>query len=119
MTGKAQRQASSPSLPERDPLAPLVDAVAERVAARLPAARPEFITQRTVAAIVGMPPRDFLRHSRERDWPSYVDRRLRYARTADVLAYLEAHHVHDEDVDQGDVEARVFAMSGARRVARQ
>lgn len=52
--------------------------------------RPEYVTQRTVQAVTGMPSRDYLRHCRDGAWPVRSDRRLRYAKTAVVLAWIEA-----------------------------
>jgi hypothetical protein len=112
------RPALSAPIPETDALAPLVAALAARVRASLGEviSRPELVSQRTVAAVVGMPQRDYLRHVRALSWPSYSDRRLRYSKTEHVIAWLEAHPAHAE-VDVDDAEAVAFARCGARRVA--
>jgi hypothetical protein len=72
--------------------------------------RPELVTQRTVTAVVGMPKRDFLGHCRARDWPCWVDGRLRYAKTADVVAWIMAHPMIPLP-SPDDAEARAFARS--------
>lgn len=52
-------------------------------------ARPEYVSQRTVAAVVGaITPRDFLRLARKGSFPSRKEQRLVIARTADVVAAL-------------------------------
>jgi hypothetical protein len=79
-------------------------------------ARPEYVTQRSVERVLAMPPRDYLRHVRAGDWPSWVDRRLRYSKTSDVVAWIEAHPGARESADV-DSEARALASVGLRRVA--
>jgi hypothetical protein len=81
--------------------------------------RPELVTQRTVAAVVGMPERDYLRHVRARDWPSWADRRLRYSRTDDVVAWIAAHPVTSGATVRALRGTSEFARSrsGLRRVA--
>jgi hypothetical protein len=84
--------------------------------------RPELVSQRTVLAVVGMGRRDYMDHCRAGDWPSYCDRRLRYSRTADVLAWLQAHPAKPDTAakvasNDNDAEAAIFAKYGARRVA--
>jgi hypothetical protein len=64
-------------------IAAAVDAAAARLA------RPEFVNQRTIEAVLSVPRADFLAHCRARDWPSFADRRLRYARTDDVMPVFE------------------------------
>jgi hypothetical protein len=96
----------------------IADAV-QKHAAEL--ARPELVTQRSVERVCGMPSRDYLRHCRGGAWPSWADRRLRYARTADVIAWVTAHPVgRTQAANDADVEAQAFARSrsGLRRVAR-
>jgi hypothetical protein len=77
--------------------------------------RPELVTQRNVAAVVGMPERDYLRHVRAGDWPAWKDRRLRYSRTADVVAWVQAHPARNAAPDS-DAEERAFARAGLRRI---
>jgi hypothetical protein len=85
--------------------------------------RPEFVTQRTVLAVVGMTKRHYLDHVRAGDWPSWADGQLRYSSTADVVAWLHAHPVTVRSLasvasNDTDAEARAFARVGARRVAK-
>ncbi len=96
--------------------------VARRVAEL---ARPEMVNQRTVLSVVGMAKRHYLDHVRDGDWPSWADGQLRYSRTVEVLAWLEAHPVAPRavpsaanDVDNDNEEARAFARVGARRIVR-
>ena len=104
------------STPQFDRL--LGDLVAAEVARRIAELqRPEYVTQRTVAAICGMPARDYLRHCRLGHWPVTADRRLRLSRTADVLAWIEGHPVQVRAANDSS-EAELFAKSrsGLRRV---
>ncbi|MGO9833697.1 MAG: hypothetical protein ACLP1X_05730 [Polyangiaceae bacterium] len=99
--------------------------ICERIAAAVRAAavelqRPELVSQKTVLAVIGMNRRDYLDHCRAGDWPSYADRRFRYSRTVDVVAWLQAHPVAPRRTaanDSASEEARAFARYGARRVA--
>jgi hypothetical protein len=76
---------------------------------------PAFVTQLTVAPVVGISPRDFMRLAREGKFPSTKEHRRIVARTADVLAYIEerlaarATPVADESV--------ALARAGLRRVS--
>lgn len=93
-----------------------VDEAARRAVAHVLAElqRPELVNQRTVTSIVGMPSRDYLAHCRSGDWPSFADRRLRYARTADVLEWIAAHPARAA----ADVRGAEFrrSRSGLRRI---
>jgi hypothetical protein len=91
-----------------------------RAIAREEAARPEHVTQRTVLAVVGLPAIDFLEDARAGAFPSWKVRRLVFAKTVDVVAYLKSHPTKPRDVAAGngkDAEAAIFAKYGARRVA--
>ena len=81
--------------------------------------RPDYLTQRSVEQVCSMPAHDFLRHCREGHWPSWCDRRVRYAKTKDVIAWLESHPVKVRAANDADEEAKVFAKSrsGIRRIA--
>jgi len=96
--------------------------LAERVAAEVDRRaadlrRPELVTQRSVMAVCGMPAREFLRHCRAGHWPSWADRRLRYARTADVVTWVQAHPTPWRGAKGEDGEGRALRRVGARRVA--
>jgi hypothetical protein len=92
--------------------------VAIKVEARIAElGRPALVCQRTVERVVGMPGRDYLRHCRAGDWPSFADRRLRYSRTTEVLGWIEAQRsrrVADAPVSGEFLRGR----SGVRRIAR-
>jgi hypothetical protein len=67
-----------------------LEALVRRVA-REEATRPEFVSQRTVLAVVGaIEPRDYLRMAREGRFPSRKERRLVVAKTQDVVDALSA-----------------------------
>jgi hypothetical protein len=81
--------------------------------------RPEFVHQRTVTLIVGLPRTTYLDLARRKVFPSTKERRLVLARTADVLAHFESRlgrrpskpaHVPRTP------EEIAFARVGARRV---
>jgi hypothetical protein len=96
----------------------LSDAAAAEVNRRVTElARPEMVQQRNVEAVLGMPARDYLRHVRSGHWPSWSDRRLRYSRTVDVVAYLTAHPITSRETRDGVAEAHLLARVGMRRVA--
>jgi hypothetical protein len=85
--------------------------------------RPELVTQRTVEAVLGMPAVDFLEDARAGAFPSWKIRRLVFAKTIDVVAYVTAHPAKPRRAanvasNNNDAEARAFARVGARRVAR-
>ena len=91
--------------------------VTEEVARRIAETnRPEHVTQRTVAAVVGMPARDYLRHCRSGDWPTWCDRRLRFARTEDVVAWVEAHPLKERVGE--NAEDKTFAKSRSTVIRR-
>ena len=52
-------------------------------------ARPAFVSQRTVMAVVGVPPRDYMRLAREGAFPVVKEKRIVLAKTADVVALFE------------------------------
>jgi hypothetical protein len=86
-------------------------------------ARPILVNQRTVLAVVGLPAGAFLTAARAGAFQSSKLRRLVFAKTADVVAYVEAHpvtpRIKQVAVASGDdEEARLLARVGARRVAR-
>lgn len=96
----------------------VVAAAVHEEAARL--ARPLYVTQRTSLAIVGLPPRDFLRLALEGRFPSTKEKRLVLARTEDVVRYVDAHRrevrpANDYGEEQDDLDASL-AKVGARRV---
>jgi hypothetical protein len=77
-----------------------LDALARAVAPLVAelAARPMYVTQRTVPSVLGMPRKTYLDHCRAGTWPSLKDRRLVYSKTEDVAAFVAAHpapHPHD------------------------
>jgi hypothetical protein len=101
----------------------LIEVAAERAVMRLAAelTRPELVSQRTVLAVVGLPAIDFLEDARAGRFASRKVRRLVFARTVDVLAWIERHPVAPSTAAAkvaGDEEARVFSKYGARRVGR-
>jgi len=49
---------------------------------------PEFVHQRNVAAVIGLPPRQYLDLCRRGVWPVAVEGKLRLARREEVVAYL-------------------------------
>jgi hypothetical protein len=98
----------------------ILDADDVRAIVRDELARPEYVHQRIVEAVCGLPRRDYLRLAREGAWPSTRERRLVLARTADVMAYVE-RRITLRDVkpsNDHDAEAVEFSRVGARRVAR-
>ncbi len=105
-----------------DPLVGLLDARIEaRIESALVAARrPAFVHQRIVEMVTGLPADDFLEHGRDGAFTTWKVRRLVFARTDDVIAFIEAHPVtsHAANDSTPDVESQVLARVGARRVAR-
>jgi hypothetical protein len=87
--------------------------------AREERARPDFVHQRNVETVVGLPRRDYLRMSRANAWHSHKHRRLVIARTSDVIAYLETHIGLREYAPANvvDIESATLARVGARRIA--
>jgi hypothetical protein len=83
------------------------------------AARPEYVTQRNVKAVVGVEGREFLRLARDEAFPSTKDRRLVIARTVDVLEYYELRlrlARSTPAANDANAEAIAFSRVGARRV---
>jgi hypothetical protein len=107
----------TPSSPETSSLDDHLRLAAERAveAAAERLARPTFVSQRTVLAVVGLPARDFLRGARAGAFASSKARRLILARTDDVVAYVDAHHVEPHVAPANDFDA-ALARIGARRV---
>ncbi len=86
---------------------------------RQEAARPEFVHQRTVEAIVGIPRRQYLADARAKCFGSMKEGRLVVARTANVIAYYSARIQIAESqtpANAQDAEARDWGRVGARRV---
>jgi hypothetical protein len=81
---------------------------------------PAFVHQRNVEAVVGVPRRQFLQDAKARQFPTTKQRRLVFARTADVVAFYELRlRVQASPVaNDADAEAIALARVGARRVAR-
>jgi hypothetical protein len=87
-----------------------------RQIAREEAARPAFVTQRSISEVIGIDRREFLRLCRIGAFPSTRERRLAVARTGDVLAYFDGRLGTPKAADQSSAEfAR--SRSGLRRVA--
>jgi hypothetical protein len=105
----------SPPLIDETALASLV-----REIVRAETARPEFLSQRSVEAVVGLPRRDYLRLAREGAYTTTRERRLVIARTADVVAFVEQRIAlrEAEPENDHDAEAIAFSRVGARRVSR-
>jgi hypothetical protein len=84
------------------------------------AARPAFVTQRSVEQVIGLPRREYLRLAREGAWLSTHERRLVFSRTADVAAYFELKFSTSKApaANDADAETIAFARVGARRVSR-
>ena len=81
--------------------------------------RPDFVSQRSVESVVGLPRRDYLRLARDGAWPSTRERRLVVSRSADVAAYVETRlRLRERSAaNDHDPEALALARVGARRVA--
>ena len=96
-----------------------LEELVRKIAAEV-ARRPEFVTQRTVKAVVGLEPRAYLRGSAAGNWATTREQRLVVARTADVLAYFETRLQAREarPANDHDPEAMAFSRVGARRVSR-
>lgn len=77
---------------------------------------PIFLTQETVREVIGVPPREYMRAAREGLFPSTKLRRKILARTADVIAFLEARLAKRAPLALV-TEATALARVGARRVA--
>jgi hypothetical protein len=113
------RATRPPSTPEAGPLDALLAAHVE-TALRLAAsdlARPLYVTQRSVETMLGLPAVDFLEDARSGAFPSWKVRRLVFAKTLDVAAYIEGHgrpvaSAGDDEADRADL-----ARIGGRRVA--
>ena len=101
------------------PLAVALDAlVAAAVEARVAELRrPELVTQDTVAAVVGIDARSYLRLARVGVFASTRDRRKVIARTADVLDAFTSHLQRRGPANDVEAEARSLARAGARRIA--
>jgi hypothetical protein len=81
--------------------------------------RPEFVHQRIVQEVTGMPGTDYLDYARAGDFPTWKVRRLVYAKSADVIAFIEAHPARpNRSNDMSTAEADGLARVGARRVMR-
>jgi hypothetical protein len=50
---------------------------------------PEYVHQKTVGAVVGLPARQYLALCRAGAWPVVCDGKLRLARREEVVAYLD------------------------------
>ena len=78
---------------------------------------PTFVHQRSVEAICGVPRRAYLDLARSGAFPATKSGRLVLARTADVVAYVEAMLPRQRDAAHADdAEAAAFAKVHARRV---
>lgn len=91
-----------------------VDAAVHRRVAEVK--RPEFVQQRTVQDVTGMPAVDYLEHGRDGEFPTFKVRRLVFAKTSDVVAFIESHRTRSATSDGGNTEAKLLARVGARRV---
>ena len=122
---RAKALVDAPENPRRTPGPTLVPALVDldalaRVVAPLVVEllqRPLYVTQRTAPTVLGMPRGNYLDHCRAGDWLSFKDRRLVYAKTEDVAAFLAARPVEAKEDAEGSEEARTLARVGARRVA--
>ncbi len=88
--------------------------------AREEARRPEFVHQRNVEAVVGVPRRTYLRDARASAFPHTREARLILARTDDVVGFYELRIRVKAAPAANDANAETleFARVGARRVAR-
>ena len=103
-----------------DPLAALLDA---RIRAAVEAKvaelqKPTHVTQRAVLAVVGVPATTYLEAARAGAFASYKVQRLVYAKTADVIAWVESHKVHvgTEDKAAAATSEPRLTRAGWRRV---
>ena len=88
-----------------------------REVVRAELARPAYVTQRSVEAVLGLPRRDYLRLARADVWPSTREGRLIVSRTADVLAYVESRiAIRGAHAGDDSLEDVMLARVGARRV---
>jgi len=97
-----------------------IEAIARRVA-REEAARPLYVHQRTVEAVVGLPRRDYIAAAHAGRFPFVKERRMLVARTSDVVGYFEtrlASAAPPDGESGGTPEGRALARVGARRVKR-
>lgn len=80
--------------------------------------RPEYVSQRTVLAVVGIEPRDYLHHARNGAFPSAKVRRVVLARTTDVIAWLDGRVRRARVKPAKALSPRDAALArvGARRV---
>jgi hypothetical protein len=101
---------------------PLIDEAALeariRQIAREEAARPEFLHQRNVEQIAGIPGRQYLRDAHAKRFPSSKERRLLVARTSDVVAYYALRIATAAAPAANDASAETIALArvGCRRV---
>lgn len=78
---------------------------------------PIAVSQRTVFAVFGVPPRDYLAGARKGEFPSSKVGRLVIARTEDVLAWIDLHRVTPRTpVDESAELDAALAIVGGRRV---
>jgi hypothetical protein len=86
--------------------------------AREEARRPEYVSQRSVKAVIGIEPRAYLRAAAAKRWPSTNEQRLVVSRTDDVLRYFEVRlrAAAASPANDANPEAIAFARVGARRV---
>jgi hypothetical protein len=110
-----------------NPVDPFAQALDERIRAAVEARvealqRPLLVSQRSVAAVVGLPPGAYLEAARRGDFPSHKAQRLVMAKTGDVVAYVERHphparSAAANDAEPGaSSESRTLARAGFRRV---
>lgn len=101
---------------------PLLDETAlaalVREIVRAEIARPEYVSQRTVEAVVGLPRRDYLRLARAGEFSTMRERRLVVARTSDVIAYLERRLTIAAAKPANTEQSSRMAAAGWRRVSR-
>src|SRR5215469_14230559 len=95
----------------------LADVVALAVEAHVTKlTRPTYVTQRTVRALVGLPPRDFLRLARTHAFPSCKEKRLVFAKLADVEGYIASRRRPDLPLQNDGLDEMRAALArvGAR-----
>lgn len=79
---------------------------------RAESARPTHVTQRTVAAVCGLPKRDYLKAARAKAFPTSKIGRLVIARTEDVGVWIDAHRAPEEDDEDAALRASIAAAGG-------
>ena len=84
--------------------------------ARDVAGLPALLSQRTCERWASVPAADFLDAARDGAFPSSKVKRIVYAKTADVVAWIEGHRRTAPANDAGDEMAECLAAAGARRV---